>query len=83
MKTMRTFPVREPWAFRETPPIYHAAAPPPQTRVLPEVDSNQSERVLLGWHDQLLGPGSDQRVIVDGKRMRHGVVQIVTGIVPV
>jgi len=34
MKTMLTFPAREPWILREAPPIYQAAAPPPpKTRV--------------------------------------------------
>ena len=33
MKTMLTFPVRESWVLRETPPIYYATAPPPLTRV--------------------------------------------------
>jgi methionyl-tRNA formyltransferase len=33
MNTMLTSPAREPWAFRETPPIYYAAAPPAKTRV--------------------------------------------------
>jgi len=33
MKTMLTFPARESWVLRETPPIYHATAPPPKIRV--------------------------------------------------
>ena len=33
MKTMQTFPARESWVLRETPPIYHATAPPLKTRV--------------------------------------------------
>jgi methionyl-tRNA formyltransferase len=33
MKAMLTFPARESWVLRETPPIYYATAPPPKTRV--------------------------------------------------
>jgi methionyl-tRNA formyltransferase len=33
MKTKLTFPARESWVLRETPPIYHATAPPPKIRV--------------------------------------------------
>ena len=33
MKTMLTFPARESLVLRETPPIYHATAPPPKTRL--------------------------------------------------
>jgi len=33
MRAMLTFPARESWVLRETPPIYYATAPPPLTRV--------------------------------------------------
>ena len=33
MKTILAFPARESWILRETPPIYHATAPPPKNRV--------------------------------------------------
>ena len=33
MKRTLTSPARESWVLRETPPIYHATAPPPKTRV--------------------------------------------------
>ena len=33
MKTVLTFPARESWVLRDTPPIYHGTAPPPKIRV--------------------------------------------------
>jgi methionyl-tRNA formyltransferase len=33
MNATRTLPPRGSWMLRETPPIYHATAPPPRTRV--------------------------------------------------
>ena len=33
MKAMLTFPARESWVLRETPPISCATSPPPMTRV--------------------------------------------------
>lgn len=47
------------------------------TRVLHEVDDDLIEGVLLRWQDQILGPRQDPMVIVDGKKVRHGGVEIV------
>ena len=35
------------------------------------------ERALLLWQNQLLGPVQDNVVLVDGKKMRHGGVEMV------
>jgi hypothetical protein len=50
------------------------------TRVLHEVDDDLVERVLLRWQDQLLGPRQDRILIVDGKKVRHGGVEIVNAV---
>ncbi len=50
------------------------------TRVLHEVDDDLVERVLLRWQDQILGPRQDRIVIVDGKKVRHGGVEIVNAV---
>jgi hypothetical protein len=47
------------------------------TRVLAGVDAQVLERVLLEWQRQLTGPIQDSLVIVDGKKMRHGGVEMV------
>ncbi len=49
-------------------------------RVLHEVDDDALERVLLKWQDQLLGPTKDRIVIIDGKKIRHGGVEIVNAV---
>ena len=49
-------------------------------RVLHEVDDDTLERVLLRWQDQILGPAQDRIVIIDGKKVRHGGVEIVNAI---
>ena len=46
-------------------------------RVLRQVDAAALERVLLLWQRQLLGPVQDALVVVDGKQMRHGGVEMV------
>jgi hypothetical protein len=46
-------------------------------RLLAGVDAGVLERILLQWQQQLTGPIQDQLVIVDGKRMRHGGVEMV------
>lgn len=46
-------------------------------RMLVGVDSSTLERALLIWQEQVLGPVQDDLVIVDGKKMRHGHVEIV------
>jgi Domain of unknown function (DUF4338)/Transposase DDE domain len=50
------------------------------TRVLHEVDDDLVERVLLRWQDQILGPSQDRLVIFDGKKVRHGKVEIVNAV---
>jgi hypothetical protein len=50
------------------------------TRFLHGVDGDMLERVLLRWQDQLLGPTQDRLVIVDGKKVRHGGVEIVNAV---
>jgi len=46
-------------------------------RVLRQVDTPALERVLLSWQRQLLGSVQDELVVVDGKKMRHGGVEMV------
>jgi predicted transposase YbfD/YdcC len=50
------------------------------TRLLHQVDDDALERVLLAWQDQLLGPRQDRIVIFDGKKIRHGGVEIVNAV---
>jgi hypothetical protein len=50
------------------------------TRVLHEVDADLIESLLLRWQDQILGPGQDQTVIFDGKKVRHAGVEIVNAV---
>jgi predicted transposase YbfD/YdcC len=49
-------------------------------RVLREVDDDVLERVLLRWQNQILGPTQDRIVIIDGKKVRHGGVEIVNAV---
>jgi len=49
-------------------------------RVLHEVDDEVVERVLLRWQEQILGPSQDRIVILDGKKIRHGGVEIVNAV---
>ena len=49
-------------------------------RVLHEVDDDVVERVLLRWQEQILGPTQDRIVIIDGKKIRHGGVEIVNAV---
>lgn len=49
-------------------------------RVLCAVDDDALERVLLRWQDQILGPTPDRIVIIDGKKVRHGGVEIVNAV---
>lgn len=46
-------------------------------RVLAGVDAAQLESVLLRWQQRLTGPIADALVIVDGKKLRRGGVEIV------
>jgi uncharacterized protein DUF4338/DDE family transposase len=47
------------------------------TRVLAQVDAAALEQVLLNWQCRLAGPLQDSLVIIDGKKMRHGGVEMV------
>lgn len=47
------------------------------TRVLAQVDARALEQVLLNWQRRLAGPVQDSLVIIDGKKMRHGGVEMV------
>ncbi len=47
------------------------------SRVLSQVDAAVLEQVLLSWQRRLVGPVQDQLVIVDGKKLRHGGVEMV------
>ena len=47
------------------------------SRVLAQVDAAVLEQVLLRWQQRLTGPIQDSLVIVDGKKMRHGGVEMV------
>jgi hypothetical protein len=47
------------------------------TRVLAGVDAQVLERLLLEWQQRLTGAVQDSLVIVDGKKMRHGGVEMV------
>ena len=46
-------------------------------RVLAGVEAKALERVLLEWQRRLTGPIQDSLVIIDGKKMRHGGVEMV------
>lgn len=46
-------------------------------RVLARVDAHVLEGILLEWQQRLTGPIQDNLVIVDGKKMRHGRVEMV------
>jgi Transposase DDE domain len=50
------------------------------TRLLHEVDDDRLERALLRWQDQILGPRQDRIIIFDGKKVRHGGVEIVNAV---
>jgi hypothetical protein len=47
------------------------------SRLLAGVDAGALERILLAWQQQLTGPLQDNLVIVDGKKLRHGGVEMV------
>jgi hypothetical protein len=49
-------------------------------RVLPRLDAAALERALLSWQEQILGPSQDKLVIVDGKTLRHGHVELVSAV---
>jgi hypothetical protein len=47
------------------------------TRVLARVDAAVLQPLLLNWQRRLTGPIQDCLVVVDGKKMRHGGVEMV------
>ena len=49
-------------------------------RVLGHVDAACVERILLAWQKRLTGPIQDNLVIIDGKKMRHGGVEMVNAV---
>ncbi|MBI4327217.1 MAG: ISAs1 family transposase [Chloroflexi bacterium] len=49
-------------------------------RMLPQIDATALERALLRWQEQVLGPSQDQRVIADGKTLRHAHVELVSAV---
>ena len=49
-------------------------------RVLPKINAGALERALLLWQEQLLGAPQDQLVIVDGKTLRHGHLELVNAV---
>jgi len=49
-------------------------------RVLRAVDEDALEGLLLRWQDQILGPAQDRVVIIDGKKVRPGGVEIVNAV---
>jgi len=49
-------------------------------RVLSAVDGPSLQRILLQWQQQLLGRVQDSLVVVDGKKMRHGGVEMVNAV---
>jgi len=48
--------------------------------VLARVEASAVERALLLWQEQILGPAQDKLVIVDGKRLRHAHVELVSAV---
>jgi predicted transposase YbfD/YdcC len=69
--------------FRSQPGKPRVMRAPKKTtfsRVLHELDEAVVERVLLRWQDQILGPPQDRIIIVDGKKVRHGGVEIVNAV---
>lgn len=49
-------------------------------RVLPKINAAALERALLLWQEQLLGPTQDKLVLVDGKTLRHGHLELVNAV---
>lgn len=65
--------------FRRKPGTKTIRCPEKTTfhRVLAAVEAQKLEQLLLSWQEQLLGPVQDSIVIIDGKKMRHGGVEMV------
>jgi hypothetical protein len=49
-------------------------------RLLAGVEAPVLERILLQWQQRLTGPIQDNLVIIDGKKMRHGGVEMVNAV---
>lgn len=49
-------------------------------RFLAGVDASVLESILLQWQQRLTGPIQDNLVIIDGKKMRHGGVEMVNAV---
>ena len=49
-------------------------------RLLAAVEAGVLERILLQWQQRLTGPIQDDLVIIDGKKMRHGGVEMVNAV---
>ena len=49
-------------------------------RLLANVEASVLERILLQWQQRLTGPIQDNLVIIDGKKMRHGGVEMVNAV---
>lgn len=49
-------------------------------RLLAGVEAEVLERILLQWQQRLTGPVRDNLVIIDGKKMRHGGVEMVNAV---
>jgi hypothetical protein len=50
------------------------------TRVLAGVDGQRLQPILLDWQRRLTGPIQDSFVVIDGKKMRHGGVEMVNAV---
>lgn len=68
--------------FRQDPHTRRVRCPERTTfaRVLEGVDAELLQRVLLLWQEQVLGPGQDRLVIIDGKEIRHADVESVSAV---
>jgi len=66
--------------FRRVPRSSRREAPGETTfqRVLAGVDAAEFERALLLWQERVLGPAEDTLIAVDGKRIRHAGVELVS-----
>lgn len=49
-------------------------------RLLAGVDAGVLQGILLRWQQRLTGPMQDDLVIIDGKKMRHGGVEMVNAV---
>lgn len=65
--------------FRRNQPsgLYRCPKRTTFNRLLAGVDASVLEKLLLEWQQRLTGPIQDSLVIIDGKKMRHGGVEMV------